>query len=456
MNNLKYIIRTTLVLIFVILTSCEIDEVLDPNNPQRDPLEGNATVGELNNVAVGTESLLRDEIGFYYDVVSIIGREYYFFTDADPRYTGEILGKDASVLDEAGFYGTRPYAAFYRTILNANILINAVENTSADLTDDEKAGYLGFAKTLKAYSYLMALNLQGENGIRIDVSDANNLGEFVSYDDALTAISDLLDEANEHLSEAPTDQFLFKLSPGFTVLDDDDPSTDPDNAGLQYEEFSTFNRALKARVEIYRGNKAAALAALEESFLNLDGNLNYGPYHFYSQAGNDIPNPVYRIPGQSEALIAHVSFEEDAQPGDDRVALKTTARGSNYAFDALSGNRDVTIYESPASPIPIIRNEELILLYAEANIGTNNAEAVNALNIIRNAHNLPDYSGPTDDDSLIDELLYNRRYSLFGEGHRWIDLRRYNRLDELPIDRPNDDVWTELPRPISEVGVQGG
>ena len=27
------------------------------------------------------------------------------------------------------------------------------------------------------------------------------------------------------------------------------------------------------------------------------------------------------------------------------------------------------------------------------------------------------------------------------EGHRWIDVRRYNLLSTLPIDRPGDDVW---------------
>jgi hypothetical protein len=81
---------------------------------------------------------------------------------------------------------------------------------------------------------------------------------------------------------------------------------------------------------------------------------------------------------------------------------------------------------------------------------------VRLLDIIRNAHGLADYSGAVTTDALVDELLYNRRYSLFAEGHRWIDLRRYDRLNTLPLDRPNDDVWDQFPRPISEVGVQGG
>ena len=103
----------------------------------------------------------------------------------------------------------------------------------------------------------------------------------------------------------------------------------------------------------------------------------------------------------------------------------------------LSSDRDVWVYTSSTAPMPIIRNEELILIYAEANIQTNNfTEAVKALNVIREKHDLADYSGALTQPALINEMLYERRYSLFFEGHRWIDVRRYNLLNTLPI-RPS-------------------
>jgi hypothetical protein len=34
----------------------------------------------------------------------------------------------------------------------------------------------------------------------------------------------------------------------------------------------------------------------------------------------------------------------------------------------------------------------------------------------------------------MDELLYNRRYSLLLEGQRWNDYRRFGRLNQLPLD----------------------
>ena len=96
-----------------------------------------------------------------------------------------------------------------------------------------------------------------------------------------------------------------------------------------------------------------------------------------------------------------------------------------------------TIYRSNLAPIPIIRNEELILLRAEANIGLNQlGPAVTDINFIRaTSGNLPAYAGTVDQPSLLNELLYNKRYSLLYEGgHRWIDLRRYNLLNTMPKD----------------------
>jgi hypothetical protein len=110
------------------------------------------------------------------------------------------------------------------------------------------------------------------------------------------------------------------------------------------------------------------------------------------------------------------------------------------------------VYPTNVTPVPIIRNEELILLRAEANIGLGNrAAAIADLNFIRtNAGGLPalasDFSG-----DLVTEMLYDRRYSLFFEyGHRWVDARRYNRLGELRKQLPTHRVFPLVPIPVDE------
>ena len=106
------------------------------------------------------------------------------------------------------------------------------------------------------------------------------------------------------------------------------------------------------------------------------------------------------------------------------------------------------------------RNEELILIKAEAliqeNTGASLAAATVLLDVIRTANALAPYAGAGLQADLLDEMLNQRRYSLFDEGHRWIDMRRYDRLGQLPLDLAGHSVIVEFPRPFDEVGVQGG
>jgi len=127
--------------------------------------------------------------------------------------------------------------------------------------------------------------------------------------------------------------------------------------------------------------------------------------------------------------------------------------------DNLSSALGWIRYPSPATPIPIIKNEELILLRAEASIGnTDLATALTDINTVRTlSGNLQPLASLGTADEAIDELLYNRLYSLLFEGaHRWIDARRYGRLGTLPIDRgprpgtPPDQVFSTLPIPTDE------
>jgi hypothetical protein len=376
--------------------------------------------------------------------VSILGREYYDLRGTDPRYTGELLGAGdgPGTLDNNGFLTTRAFARHYKIARNALNLIIATENSRAGLSDTEKNGIYGYAKTMQAYGLLSEAIRQYENGIRLDTRDPDNLGPFTSgYQQALEGILAILDEAEGHLANAG-DSFVFNLSAGFDGFDT--PGT-----------FLLFNRALYARVMLYAGSaKADIITELNKSFMDLDGDMNTGVYHVFGTSGNDIRNPLFNTPNVSLYTVQE-TFLTDAEAGDQRVAQKTMPLDPNevtlpVVLDGLTGETQVTIYDSPTDPVGIIRNEELILIYAEANVGVDNIQAVQAIDKIRNAAGLPDYSGPGDDASLIDEILKQRRYSLFGEGHRWVDMRRYNRLGQLPNDRAGDEVFDRFPRPVLE------
>ena len=418
--------------IIFFFTSCKKDYG-NLNNATVEDFLKNATQSKLNNLVSGTESGMRNVLALYLDDVGTIGREGYHFSTSEPRYVTDLLGANSATLNNSNFYITNPWAARYRVVKNCNILIQAATNSTL-ITNAQKSGYIGFARTIKAYQLLMNLNLTDSNGIRINVADPDNPGPFVNYTDGLKAISSLLDSAKTDFSNAA---IAFSLS-GFSGFDD--------AVGL-----TKFNRALAARVDVYLQNWTGALTALNESFFGLNKDFKLGVYHVFGTGSGDQLNPMFIPQNQTgEVRVAHPSYAADIEAGDDRIN-KATLRAASASLSGLSSNRDVWVYTSSTAPIPIIRNEELILIYAEANIQNNIlSEGVKALNIIRNGHNLADYSGLVTKDALITEMLKQRRYSLFFEGHRWIDMRRYNLLNTLPIDRPGDDVWTEFPLPVTE------
>ncbi len=446
----RFLKHIALLIVLVVLgTGCDIFKIEDrpdPNNTELGTVINNPARSEVNTLVTGTESGLRTDLRIYHINTGMIGREMYRFLAAEPRNTGDLLGKGNSELDAGSFYTTRPWAAFYTNIRNANILIQSVNTIQGDaLSEAEINGVYGFANTIKGYQYLMALTMQNENGIRLqNETDIQQTGALLSKADALTEIASLLDDAATDLQNAGS-AFSFSLSGGFAGFDTP--------AG-----FLEFNRALRARVAAYQGDFDGVLTALADSFIDENADLGLGVYHIYSTATNDQLNPVFADPnaGSGDSWVAHPSWVADAEAGDERVDEKVVLRDETASLDGLSSDYGLFVYQSQDAPFPIIRNAELLLLRAEALAQRNDPGDLDAaeddLNVIRNAAGLPSFDrGITGGQAeVIDEMLRQRRYELFFEGHRWIDMRRYDRLDELPIDREGDNVWESFPIPENE------
>lgn len=415
------------------ITSCSFDEQVDPNRPSLAGVLTDASQNQLNNLVVGVESAMRNSLGIQTTGSGTMAREMYLF-DADPRNTGDLLGANGGSLDNNSFYSTAPWGGRYVSIKNANILLQSLDNTTS-ITDTQKAGYRGFAKTIIAFELIEVL--KSYNRARIDVSDPDNLGPILDFNAALTAVRSLLDEALSDLNSAGA-EFSFPLA-GFAGFDT--PST-----------FAEFNRATAAVAALYAGDGTGTLSALNASYFDLAGDLTAGPKHVYSLDSGDFTNDLFKIPDNNgDQIIVHDSFIADAEAGDTRVSTKTLIRANPTTQDGLSGAYQTALYASNISPIDMLRNEELILVYAEANILTNDLlEAENAINVIRNSASLGDYAGALTVDALTTEMLNQRRYSLWCENHRMFDLRRYNLSNTLSIDRVGDQIFNTLPVPLSE------
>ena len=147
--------------------------------------------------------------------------------------------------------------------------------------------------------------------------------------------------------------------------------------------------------------------------------------------------------------MAHASYTADALANDARVD-KVVLRNAPREASGLVGTHDVWLYQSNVYAIPMMRNEELILLFAEANMISNPADAKSAIDAVRTAAGLAAYAVALTPVALEDEIIFQRGYSLFGEGHRWIDMRSFSRITELPNDRAGDNVPDAVPVPANE------
>ncbi|GAB3340045.1 hypothetical protein GCM10027299_53130 [Larkinella ripae] len=428
----------------------EVEDTIDPNNPALESILTNASRIQINQLGIGIQSAMRNGRSNLVLVSGSIGREIYNLASTELTWTTELLGTT-----NGGFSATTLfngyYADFAQTRRRAEFFKIAAENSAPGaLTDAEKQGIRGFVNTVEAYTMLNMLNMQYKNGIRITYTDLYSPGDllkpgpFVTYEEGLAEIRRLLDEGATQLA-AGGPAFGFTMTSGYAGFNT--PAT-----------YRKFNRALAARTAMYQQDWTGMLPLLTDSFFDLNGALTIGPNFTYSTTSGDVTNPQFQqMNTTASPVVAQPLFISQAEAGDARVARKVTKRTSARALNGIIGEYDVSLYPTSTLPISIIRNEELVLMYAESMLQTGKlAEAVTALNKVRVAAGLKELASAkpgivNDKNALIDELLNQRRYSLFYEGHRWFDMRRYGRLAQLPNDQATHKVYDQLIRPFAEV-----
>ena len=426
----------------------------------------NATPESIQNDPASAVPLLaagvlrndRDNHTGYVSGVGILGRESYNYTPTEGRNTTGWLSPDVKLA--ASFGGTSLWSGYYTYLRNTVNLINALDSAQTGIfTDARKNAGLGFAHSAQglAYSYLIATRYN--LGIPVDISPQPEvLTPFVARDSVYRYIVSRLDLGKTELSAGGA-SFPFTLHAGYAGF------TTPAN-------YLKFNRGLAARINAYRASvgmsgcgapRSAAcynivLANIAESFINPTGSLTTGPFNVYSSAASDVANGISNVSNSS--IVAHFRADSGIQlkadgTRDARFLAKVITIAAKKPANATHGvptTFDYSTYSLRESPVPILRNEELILLRAEARYFTGDiVGALDDINIIRTrSGGLAPLLGFASESAFIDELLYNRRLSLVFEGHRWVDMRRFGRLNQLTLDLPTHVIISELPVPQGE------
>src|SRR5881392_1685087 len=422
----------------VTLVGCNLD-LTNPNNP--------TLAGCLTNPRECTSRMIAGVIATYRSnrtdqirALGSFGRETYYMFITDGRF---ITGPYRDWRQNNAFDAGTQWAGRYQNYRNAYAAMKLVNTTSA-LTAEEKAGGLGVLKTFNALDILHVIEARGAIGAVVDMTDdVNAVLPIVSEDSVYKWITAKLDEAKGDL-DTPGASFIFPMHSGFTAFG---------VAANTPAGFGQFNRALKARVEAKRGSLGCAscyttaLTALGGTWIAdlTAANRDQGVYVIYSTASGDRLNDVAFTVNRD--LYVHPLIDSIAGVGlDDRYRRKVAISNPGCTLPytsrsevGVTGTNQPCTYASNVAPIPIVRNEELVLIRAEARWFTGDqAGALTDLATVRANSGATNggtaavkFATPTTDDQFEEELLVQRTLSLYQEGHRWVDYRRFNKLAEL-------------------------
>ena len=448
------------------LVACGNFDVTNPNQPTLDDLLANPTRAKLNAAATGLFGRSRSEITSFIWRLGSMGREGINLAgNNQPDYQEPYFGP----LSPSGFGGAL-WQSRFGLIRDANTYIEALAN-NRDLSAGEKAVSQAMAETLKALAFMYIIETRGKLGAPVDVGRAIDAAPapFVSQDSVYGYALGLLADASAKLQANGAAAFPFPLPPGYTGFDT--PAT-----------FNKFVSALIAKANVLRATAGCgvacytrALTALNGSFINASdpSTLQNGVYFDFSNAPSDQVNDLSeRLNGVryfADSLILYQRVQYNGATPDARLTNKTAASTSDapqsIAGVDITGTLKFTRYftngePDPSHPIPIIKNEEMILLRAEAEWFTSQkALAVADLNYVRvSSGGLAPVVGLTvnsSDAAFISALLYEREFSLLWEqGTTWIDARRFNLLNTIPLGVTNGSVPAVMPIPSAECNAR--
>lgn len=451
----KYI--ATVIVGVALLGACkDSTAVPDYNNPSLSDIEGKplSKIG-LQNLVTGYHDAQRASIGIapanYINFGEVMARDAYRIDASEGRYVTEFLN---GTPDPSAFSGGGNWTPFMRDIRAANTLLAALPSIPAGegVTAAQSSAVKGMVRTLKAIDYYKALEFRDTLGVPIalDVPLGAPLAPLVCKPRVLAYVSALLDSAYTDL-QAGGSSFPVKLPPGFAIANT--PAT-----------FAQFNRGWKGKVELYRAldhtaptgatGFTNAVTAINQSYIDTaDPNqIGKGVNFTFSTNTGDTPNQL--VDGN---LHLNPQVSDSLQAGDRRgskiiTITPATSQGLTYKSNFRVAQTD---------PIPYLKNQELILLRAQAEVGLGDlVGALADVNYVRaNDGGLAPLLPFASSTEAINAILREKRYSLLMESaHRLVDLRAYGRLNaaNFKLERAGDIFLKALPIPTTEADQRKG
>ncbi|UOR07137.1 RagB/SusD family nutrient uptake outer membrane protein [Hymenobacter aerilatus] len=331
------------------------------------------------------------------------------------------------------------YYFYYRIISNANMLINGLENATGPEAD--KKMVIGEALVYRAWAHFQLVQVFGE---RYDASkDNTQLGVPLMTTNTTegqprATVKDVYAQVNKDLDDAITTLTGLGARPAKSHF----------NAAVA--------KGIKARVALAQQNWADAAKFAQEAIQQSGATLMSRTQ--YTSGFNNVDNPewIWGSKMQADQTNYFYSFFAYMSANFNSTAIRQNPKKINSVLYDQLPTTDVrrqlwdpagTSIPAPANgvkakygqkkflvadpslsigDVPHMRLAELYLILAEAQARQNNAAAAATLFTLVSARD-PQYVRSTKTgQALVDEILTQRRVELWGEGFRFLDLKRTN------------------------------
>ncbi len=398
--------------------------------------------------------------------LSAFAREAANFTNTDSRYITYSLGI-TPIGHGVGWFTT--WANAYENIREAQQILASLPTVVPTYSAQNIAAITGVVQTIEALNYMFIAWAHDSLGLAIMQSpNATTQAPAVCTVDGLRYIIALLDSANNTLNTVGPVPLPIKVPPGFAAVSAiAAPST-------TLGSFASFNRALAAKAGLQlayaiarqqpgttptptsAGNPNVAALTRADSAMtasalynpaalapNPQGQWtedNYSVLHDFSTQSGDQTNPINGVVG-TQAVLNEVPSNQDTV-NDLRWKAKFLLNPhpvQEQAYSFVASKYIYGMYPSPASPIPIVRNETLVLVRAQIRLGL--GDLPGALALLNDVRTTVGGLAPVAAAGYVavrDALMREQQISTLMEGgaDRVIALRMYG------LEAVLDTTWT--------------